>query len=86
MKHILYIVLMTSCVSYDIKLHKKDYKNSDESFHRVKSQKVVELAEKTRDKHNRKYRNNKKKNQKIKNYNEKQIKKQEYNKRLFEFH
>ena len=86
MKYLIIILLFTSCVSYEIRLTKKDYKSSDDSFHRVKSEKIVEMARKTRYKHNKNYDKVEKRNKRVKAYNLKQIKKQEYNKRIFEFH
>jgi len=85
MKYLIILFLFTSCVSYEIRLNKKDYKSSNDSYHRVKSEKVVELAEKTRKKHNKGYDKIEKKNKKVRKYNIKQIKKQEYNKRNLKF-
>ena len=86
MRYLIFIFLFTSCVSYEIQIKKSDYKSSDDSYHSVKSRKVVELSEKTRKKYNKDVDKNNKANKRVSKYNIKQIKKQEYNKRIFEHH
>ena len=78
--------LLTSC-SHSIKITKSDYKDSNESFHKVHAQKVIKRADKVKTKVEKKNRELLKYNKTISKRNKK---KDTHSKRLahssFDFH